>query len=63
MGPGLPGLLSLHLSLICAQAYKGNFERILQSIAIAKSHGATLRVGPELEIPLVWRSSSRVLPE
>lgn len=28
-------------------------ERILESIAIAKSRGATLRVGPELEIPYV----------
>jgi NAD+ synthase (glutamine-hydrolysing) len=28
-------------------------ERILESIAIAKSRGATLRVGPELEIPWV----------
>ncbi|KAF9052331.1 glutamine-dependent NAD synthetase with GAT domain-containing protein [Hymenopellis radicata] len=31
--------------------FQGNLERILQSIAIAKSKGATLRVGPELEIP------------
>lgn len=30
---------------------KGNHERILESIVIAKSRGATLRVGPELEIP------------
>ncbi|OCB85527.1 glutamine-dependent NAD synthetase with GAT domain-containing protein [Sanghuangporus baumii] len=30
---------------------KGNYERILQSIRIAKERGATLRVGPELEIP------------
>ncbi|KAJ7180584.1 hypothetical protein C8R46DRAFT_1069892 [Mycena filopes] len=30
---------------------QGNFERILASIAIAKERGATLRVGPELEIP------------
>ncbi|KAF8892046.1 hypothetical protein BD779DRAFT_1610238 [Infundibulicybe gibba] len=30
---------------------KGNLERILASIAIAKSRGARLRVGPELEIP------------
>ncbi|KAJ6621395.1 hypothetical protein B0H10DRAFT_2018358 [Mycena sp. CBHHK59/15] len=29
----------------------GNLERILASIAIAKERGATLRVGPELEIP------------
>ncbi|TFK71373.1 glutamine-dependent NAD(+) synthetase with GAT domain-containing protein [Pluteus cervinus] len=31
--------------------FQGNLERILASIAIAKSRGATLRVGPELEIP------------
>ncbi|KAK0188721.1 hypothetical protein F5146DRAFT_959270 [Armillaria mellea] len=31
--------------------FQGNFERIISSIAIAKSRGATLRVGPELEIP------------
>ncbi|KAF5331469.1 hypothetical protein D9758_015504 [Tetrapyrgos nigripes] len=30
--------------------FQGNMERILASIAIAKSRGATLRVGPELEI-------------
>ncbi|KAL1412074.1 glutamine-dependent NAD(+) synthetase [Vanrija albida] len=31
--------------------FTGNCERILASIAIAKSRGATLRVGPELEVP------------
>ncbi|EGN95015.1 hypothetical protein SERLA73DRAFT_170906 [Serpula lacrymans var. lacrymans S7.3] len=31
--------------------FQGNMERILESIAIAKQRGATLRVGPELEIP------------
>ncbi|KAF7356679.1 Glutamine-dependent NAD(+) synthetase [Mycena venus] len=31
--------------------FEGNLERILASIAIAKERGATLRVGPELEIP------------
>lgn len=31
--------------------FQGNLERILASIAIAKGRGATLRVGPELEIP------------
>ncbi|ESK94901.1 nad+ synthase (glutamine-hydrolyzing) [Moniliophthora roreri MCA 2997] len=31
--------------------FQGNLERILQSIVIAKSRSATLRVGPELEIP------------
>ena len=29
---------------------QGNLERILESIRIAKERGATLRVGPELEI-------------
>lgn len=33
---------------------QGNLERILASIAIAKSRGATLRVGPELEIPYAF---------
>lgn len=31
--------------------FEGNYERILKSIKIAKAQGATLRVGPELEIP------------
>jgi NAD+ synthase (glutamine-hydrolysing) len=31
--------------------FEGNMRRILQSIAIAKERGSTLRVGPELEIP------------
>ncbi|KAF9462892.1 hypothetical protein BDZ94DRAFT_1260105 [Collybia nuda] len=31
--------------------FQGNLDRILSSIAIAKERGATLRVGPELEIP------------
>ncbi|KAF7972744.1 hypothetical protein HWV62_17102 [Athelia sp. TMB] len=31
--------------------FQGNYERILESIKIAKERGATLRVGPELEIP------------
>ncbi|KAJ4479589.1 hypothetical protein C8J55DRAFT_513759 [Lentinula edodes] len=31
--------------------FQGNMERILESIAVAKRRGATLRVGPELEIP------------
>ncbi|EIW79283.1 glutamine-dependent NAD(+) synthetase with GAT domain-containing protein [Coniophora puteana RWD-64-598 SS2] len=34
-----------------AMDFSGNLERIIQSIAIAKQRGATLRVGPELEIP------------
>lgn len=33
--------------------HQGNFERIVTSIAIARERGATLRVGPELEIPWV----------
>ena len=32
---------------------QGNLERILTSIRIAKERGATLRVGPELEITYV----------
>ncbi|KAF6761593.1 hypothetical protein DFP72DRAFT_625720 [Ephemerocybe angulata] len=31
--------------------FQGNYERIMESIKIAKERGATLRVGPELEIP------------
>ncbi|CAE6350078.1 unnamed protein product [Rhizoctonia solani] len=31
--------------------FQGNYERIMESIRIAKERGATLRVGPELEIP------------
>ncbi|KAF8967658.1 hypothetical protein BDZ97DRAFT_1903242 [Flammula alnicola] len=31
--------------------FQGNYERIMESIATAKIRGATLRVGPELEIP------------
>ncbi|KAL0567643.1 glutamine-dependent NAD(+) synthetase [Marasmius crinis-equi] len=31
--------------------FQGNLERIMASISIAKKRGATLRVGPELEIP------------
>ncbi|EDR14650.1 uncharacterized protein LACBIDRAFT_305496 [Laccaria bicolor S238N-H82] len=31
--------------------FQGNYERILASITISKERGATLRVGPELEIP------------
>ena len=31
----------------------GNLDRILKSIRLAKEQGATLRVGPELEIPCV----------
>lgn len=35
-------------------------ERILQSIAAAKERGATLRVGPELEIPYVLMSKCQL---
>jgi len=31
--------------------FAGNKERIIASIAIARARGATLRVGPELEVP------------
>lgn len=31
--------------------FLGNRDRILESIHIAKAQGATLRTGPELEIP------------
>ncbi|WVQ80449.1 NAD+ synthetase [Cryptococcus sp. DSM 104549] len=47
----------MHLVTVATQLhqwsldFEGNCERILRSIAIAKSRGATLRVGPELEIP------------
>lgn len=30
---------------------QGNFQRIMESIKLAKQRGACLRVGPELEIP------------
>ncbi len=30
--------------------FEGNTERIIESIRIAKSEGATLRTGPELEV-------------
>ncbi len=36
--------------------HQGNYERIMESIEIAKGRGATLRVGPELEIPSVIES-------
>lgn len=31
--------------------FDGNYQRILESIRQAKAKGATLRVGPELEVP------------
>jgi NAD+ synthase (glutamine-hydrolysing) len=61
MGDGFPGLsvllLLLLLLLFVSQPFeniffvKGNLERILESIVVAKARGATVRVGPELEIP------------
>ncbi|ORX33566.1 hypothetical protein BD324DRAFT_639339 [Kockovaella imperatae] len=47
----------MHLVTVATQLHQwaldfsGNCERILKSIAIAKARGASLRVGPELEIP------------
>ena len=51
MGSGLSGPRFSRVPSILTKFCQGNFERILQSIAVAKSRGATLRVGPELEIP------------
>jgi predicted amidohydrolase len=31
--------------------WEGNRDRVLESIRVAKSRGATIRTGPELEIP------------
>jgi NAD+ synthase (glutamine-hydrolysing) len=31
--------------------WEGNRDRILESIKVAKSRGATIRTGPELEVP------------
>ncbi|KAI0039877.1 glutamine-dependent NAD synthetase with GAT domain-containing protein [Auriscalpium vulgare] len=43
---------SHYLTLFEAQLkLPGNLQRILESISIAKERGASLRVGPELEIP------------
>lgn len=55
MGAGLSGkgLLIAWPTELAKSFEQGNLERILTSIAIAKSRGATLRVGPELEIPYV----------
>ncbi|KAI6042073.1 hypothetical protein EDC04DRAFT_2892388 [Pisolithus marmoratus] len=35
---------------------QGNYERIVESIAVAKQRGATMRVGPELEVTYVYAS-------
>lgn len=40
---------------------QGNLERILESIRIAKERGATLRVGPELEITWICMHQTRVV--
>jgi NAD+ synthase (glutamine-hydrolysing) len=40
--------------------FDGNLSRILESLRIAKERGATLRVGPELEITSVSLSPPRV---
>jgi predicted amidohydrolase len=41
---------------------QGNYERILASITISKERGATLRVGPELEIPLAHAFQDSTYP-
>ena len=33
------------------RSMQGNMDRIIESIVVAKERGATVRVGPELEIP------------
>lgn len=53
MGVGLRGAWSMKPAPILLTEYQGNLERILTSIRIAKERGATMRVGPELEIPCV----------
>lgn len=40
---------------------QGNLERILTSIRIAKERGATLRVGPELEITCVMHNEQNIV--
>lgn len=41
--------------------FQGNRDRILESIKIAKEKGATLRTGPELEVPGYGTFESLVL--
>ena len=36
--------------IVAEYEFQGNLDRILESIRVAKQRGATLRVGPELEI-------------
>ncbi|KAJ4478122.1 carbon-nitrogen hydrolase [Lentinula aciculospora] len=52
MGSRLPGIFfTCARRVVLIELFnKGNMERILESIAVAKSRGATVRVGPELEI-------------
>jgi len=38
--------------------FEGNAERIIESIRQAKAAGASMRVGPELEITYVFPSPS-----
>ena len=38
-----------------AMDFQGNYERIIESIHIAKAANATYRTGPELEITLVLK--------
>lgn len=38
--------------------FEGNIDRIIQSIITAKERGASLRVGPELEITSVFSFSN-----
>lgn len=54
MGVRFPGM-STFITYCDDTSYglQGNYERILASIVIAKSRGARLRVGPELEVPYV----------
>lgn len=40
--------------------FKGNLARTLESIRIAKERGATLRIGPELEITYVHDSGNEL---
>ena len=40
--------------------FKGNLARTLESIRIAKERGATLRIGPELEITYVRDSWNKL---
>ena len=54
---GEPRIADIRMTHADRYYLKGNLQRILASIRIAKEQGATLRVGPELEITLVHRLS------